>query len=153
MLPTIHKELWDQYGGKLPSDATLKVQLRNRGFTEKAATDFIEDFHKTIAYAKLTESDKMSPKAEDTKQPEGELQMAPVPTIIEPTPAEPITPETQKIQESPTATMSQTNRTVQIPLTGASWALLQIPYPMTEANWTEMQKFLELMKKPLTTAR
>lgn len=57
------------------------------------------------------------------------------------------------VQESPTATMAQTNRTVQIPLTGAPWALLQIPYPMTEVNWSEMEKLLNLMKKPLTTAR
>jgi len=46
---------------------------------------------------------------------------------------------------------AQTNRTLQIPLTGASWALLQIPFPMTEENWTELQDYLKLMKKPLTS--
>lgn len=42
------------------------------------------------------------------------------------------------------------NRTVQIPLTGAPWALLQIPYPMTEENWAELEAFLKLLKRPLT---
>ena len=45
---------------------------------------------------------------------------------------------------------AQVNRTVQIPLTGAPWALLQIPYPMTQENWKEMQSFLALMERPLT---
>ena len=62
-------------------------------------------------------------------------------------------PEAQKTPESSAATTVQTNRTVQIPLTGAPWALLQIPFPMTDANWAEMEEFLKLMKKPLTTAR
>ena len=44
------------------------------------------------------------------------------------------------------------NRTLQVPLTGAPWVLLQIPYPMTEANWQEMMKHLELLKGPLTIA-
>ena len=41
-------------------------------------------------------------------------------------------------------------RTVQIPLTGTAWAMLQVPFPMTPANWTEMEEFLKLMKRPLT---
>lgn len=54
-------------------------------------------------------------------------------------------------QQKAAAIDERTNRTVQIPLTGAPWALLQIPYPMTEDNWDEMENFLNLMKKPLTT--
>ena len=41
--------------------------------------------------------------------------------------------------------------TVQIPLTGAPWAMLQVPYPMTDEKWEEMESFLKLMRKPLTT--
>lgn len=47
----------------------------------------------------------------------------------------------------------QVNRTVQIPLTGAPWVLLQIPYPMTEENWKEMEAFLAVVKRPLTQGR
>ena len=153
LLPTIHKEIWDQYNGNFPSDSTVKVWLRNKGFTEKAAIDCIQEFHETLAYTKLTASDKMPPKAENKTQPEGELQMAPTPTIPTPAPAEPTPPTTQTAHASPPVTTTQTNRTVQIPLTGAPWALLQIPYPMTDANWAEMEEFLKLMRKPLTTAR
>ena len=59
-------------------------------------------------------------------------------------------PQTITPPESLAATKERTNRTVQIPLTGAPWVLLQVPYPMTEANWAEMEEFLKLMKKPLT---
>lgn len=52
---------------------------------------------------------------------------------------------------APIRIAAQTNRTIQIPLTEAPWALLQIPFPMTEANWEEMIRFLELAKQPLTT--
>lgn len=48
-------------------------------------------------------------------------------------------------------TGKRTNRTVQIPLTGAPWVLLQVPCPMTEANWDEMKKQLDLLKARLTT--
>ena len=59
-------------------------------------------------------------------------------------------PAVSKTSDQPKDDTTQVNRTVQIPLTGAPWALLQIPYPMTEENWEEMQSFLELMKRPLT---
>lgn len=39
---------------------------------------------------------------------------------------------------------------VQIPLTGTTWAILQVPVPMSEENWRELLDFLKLMKKPIT---
>ena len=74
------------------------------------------------------------------------------PETIEQTPKPRTTqiPSVSKTSDQPTVDTTQVNRTVQIPLTGAPWALLQIPYPMTEENWEEMQSFLELMKRPLT---
>ena len=53
-----------------------------------------------------------------------------------------------------TSTTARVNRTVQIPITGCPlWVLLQIPYPMTEDNWEEMESFLKLMKRPLTESK
>ena len=62
----------------------------------------------------------------------------------------PATASTLKNLDLPKGSTTRVNRTVQIPLTDAPWALLQIPYPMTEENWEEMTKLLNLMKRPLT---
>lgn len=59
--PQIHKELWEKYDGKLPSDADIRFFLQNeRHFTPKRAADLVKQFRKTIDYAKLTESDTES---------------------------------------------------------------------------------------------
>lgn len=64
--PTIHKELWEQYNGNLPSDETLRYQLRvNRGFTDTALHEFIPQLRSTVAFAKLVESDIISEVVED----------------------------------------------------------------------------------------
>ena len=147
LLPTIHKELWDRYGGTFPSDDTLKVQLRNKAFTEKAAIDCIQEFHETIAYAKLTKSDKMSPMAEGQLQPEGELIMTPPPAMTQDAPVK----DKESEQKSSAAQgMPPTMRTLQIPLTDAPWAMIQVPYPMTAKDWEELMAWFKANASPLT---
>jgi hypothetical protein len=143
--PGIHKELWKKYQGALPPDADLSYYLRkDREFLDDAATNLIKEFRRTLAFAKMSETDSISPKAQDKTEPDGELTMAPPPAINPPS------SQSQSVHKS-SEQSQQVTRTVQIPLTGAPWAMLQIPYPMTEENWEEMKSFLELMKRPLTT--
>src|SRR5258706_15152687 len=48
LTPPIHRDLWDQYSGALPSDANLRYTLiRERGFTENGADEFIREFRDT----------------------------------------------------------------------------------------------------------
>jgi hypothetical protein len=54
LLPELHKELWDEYKEKLPSDGTLEFRLRNRQFTGPGAKAFITQFKATLAFAGLT---------------------------------------------------------------------------------------------------
>ena len=138
LTPSIYKELWDRYQGAIPADGTLRVYLRrDRGFGDEAAEDVIEGFRKTLAYAKLTESDNMSPEEEDKHSSEGDLQMAPPPVIT--------SDETPSKPSGQASTIQQSTKTVQIPLTGAPWAMLQVPYPMSDENWEEMEKYLEFL--------
>jgi len=55
--PRINKEIWEKYGGTLPSDQTLKVYLvreRPEGtFNPSQVDGFISTFHKTIEVAKF----------------------------------------------------------------------------------------------------
>ena len=47
LTPGIHKELWDEYKGSLPSDRTLKYSLiTERGFSELGAAELIKEFRK-----------------------------------------------------------------------------------------------------------
>ena len=146
LAPAIHREMWDKYQGAIPGDVTLRVYLRrDRGFGDTAADDLVNEFRETIAYAKLSSTDSISPTVEDKTKPDGEGDMA-QPLTIDPTPE--TAAEAEKLKD---VTKARVNRTVQIPLTGAPWVLLQVPYPMTDANWDQMQEQLDLLKKPLTT--
>ena len=63
LLPTLHREIWDLYGGQLPSDETLKSYLLlKRGFNPGFVDDFLKNFRDTIDFAGLL-SDNSSPKA------------------------------------------------------------------------------------------
>jgi hypothetical protein len=63
--PKIHWEIWDKYGGRLPSDATLRIYLlRERDgapFNKDQVDRFISQLRETIQFAMLTESDKVPP--------------------------------------------------------------------------------------------
>jgi hypothetical protein len=64
--PPIHAELWEKFGGQLPSDDNLRFELvRERSFTETGATEFIQEFKSTIDFAKLGESDSVTDKDGD----------------------------------------------------------------------------------------
>lgn len=57
LLPAIHRELWAEYDGDLPADATLLFHLTNRrNFTDSGAADFIREFRSTVAFARLDSS-------------------------------------------------------------------------------------------------
>jgi len=76
LMPTVHKELWSQYKGILPSDENLRHELRvNRGFTDYAVSDLIEEFRSTVAFAKLTQSVILSEEGKDKTPSESENNM------------------------------------------------------------------------------
>ena len=63
--PKIFREMWEKWGVRLPAEATVTYHLvHERGFTEKAAADLFRLYQDTIAYAKLTESDKVGEESE-----------------------------------------------------------------------------------------
>jgi len=63
--PRIHMELWQKYGPNLPSEPTLRTELRiERHFPDGAIDRFIKEYTETIAFAKLSDFDKMSPAKE-----------------------------------------------------------------------------------------
>ena len=131
--PTIHAELWQKYGGSLPSDQTLKYHLRNdRKFTEGGAEEFIRQFRSTLAFAKLGNGGKLSGDEEDKEEDESEGLMT-LPTAL------------KQVPLPPTSTKRE-QRVFPIPISRAESAALQITYPLTAKGWELMIKVLEAMK-------
>jgi hypothetical protein len=129
--PAIHAELWQKYNGSLPSDATMAYELkRDRGFTESGAREFIQQFKETVAFARLAESGSMSDHGEGPP----------------PTPGEDMTMRQESGVTDPGKPDDQGMRVVPVPIGGASWPVLTLPYPMSEEDWRKMLAYLELMK-------
>jgi hypothetical protein len=135
LMPAIHRELWDQYRGALPSDENLRFTLlRERNFTETGATEFIQQFRATIAFAKLGQSDNMPPEsAEEQETNQGGAMDGGSGTALLTPPADPKA------------------RSVQLPLGGGRWATLQAPFPFSEEDWTLMLGVLQAMKPGLVS--
>ncbi len=138
--PAIHAELWQQYEGSLPSSQNLSHELRlKRGFTDTAAAELIEEFRRTIAFARLAESDTMSGQGEDKAKGEDEHRMAPSPSHDTKQQQHPVLPEPAL-------------RTIQLPLSIDQWATLAAPFPITDLAWTQMIAVLDAMKPALVSA-
>src|SRR5205807_366120 len=76
LTPNIHRELWQEFGGSLPSDATLRKHLLlDKSFTESAVEEFVPQFKGTIAFAQLTPDDKLSGNERDKREGPMSLQM------------------------------------------------------------------------------
>lgn len=136
--PAIHRELWDEYGGSLPSEGTLKHKLRfERNFSDRGVTEFIPQFRSTLSYAKLLDSGKLSGDDQDKNKPESEGMMSPATTI-------------EELPAKPPSSKSQT-KVIQLPIAPEEWAALQAPFPLTQEKWTQMLAVLEAMKPALVT--
>lgn len=61
--PSIHDELWQKYEGNLPDDKLIeRFLVIERKFNEKYVSQFINEFRRTIEFAKLRNSDIVSQK-------------------------------------------------------------------------------------------
>jgi hypothetical protein len=77
--PKIHAGIWRKYNGTIPSDAELQYQLENvRHFNLKAIGPFIQELRETIAFAKLSESDKIAEETEMSGDETGENSTVPI---------------------------------------------------------------------------
>jgi len=126
--PTIHAELWRQYD-TVPSEATLKLELRRRGFAETAIPEFINIFRSTLAFAQLTETDRLPDKNGEGSGSEGGTHVSTAlqaPPLRKPTPGAP--------------------PPIQLPLLGGTVVTLQASGPVTEEAWEQMMIVLNALK-------
>lgn len=81
--PKIHREIWDKYNGRLPSDTSLRIYLlteRDVPFNKDQVDRFISQLRGTIAFAKLDASDKLPPAGDGAEADDvdgGEIERPP----------------------------------------------------------------------------
>jgi len=126
--PSIHRELFDLYNGQLPSDGTLRTDLRQRGFTARALDEFIPQFKRTLAFGGLTEYDRPNEPTEDNSSGPN------------------VRPEAGSRPATPPPPSSRGIRALNLPLSPNDWAVLQVPTRMSEREWDQMIAVLTAMK-------
>lgn len=148
--PVIHAELWERYGKKLPSDDSLGYELKTeRRFTDAGIKEFIPQFRATLDYAGLLDSDKVGAGNAIDQQPAQHGASASPPTFEDPFA---VTSGANGPTEGDMPARKVTQRVLHLPLPGSDWAVLHVPYPMTEEAWQQMLAVLQAMKPGVVVA-
>jgi len=128
--PPIHAELWKKFGTEA-SDKNIQTYLVfDRKFTEASATSLIKEYRDTIAFAQLGDSDTLV-EPESTE----ESQMNQTATI-EPPP----------LNRPPPLSTGGSIREFAVPLPSGAIGAFKIPFPMSEADFTQYSALLEAYK-------
>lgn len=146
LTPKIHADLWSQYGGELPSDASLKRHLIvDRAFNPAAVDGLIRQFKETIAFAKLVPSDKITIPNVESDEPEEGQQV----TEVQRKTGQVFNQLAAKLfaQANVSASMSVV-REFNFPLPSGV-ATLKVPHPLTEEDFQALLRTLGIFKEGL----
>jgi DNA-binding MarR family transcriptional regulator len=70
--PELHRELWEKYQGNLPTDVVIREFLQwDKKFNKGNIDKFIKQFRESIAFANLTEADKINSGENETVDKSG----------------------------------------------------------------------------------
>lgn len=140
LMPTIHDKLWTIYDGPPPSDQNLRRRLLfEEKFTESAVDEFIDQFKRTILFAKLTEDDIISWHEEDKTELIEERAM---PNIQNATFAEGQTRISISAPAEITAPMQEFN----MALSDGRAVYLRVPHSLTRSDWRKIEKLLKVLE-------
>ncbi len=135
--PVIHRELWEAYDGKLPSDKNLRFHLiRERAFTENGADELIRELRATFAFAGLSESDTMS-DGDGDKPSDGGLSEDGMSAA-----AAPIMPLSDQSQ------VEAKDFQFTVTLYGGRLATVKAPIPMSKRNLERLKRMIEDQLEP-----
>jgi hypothetical protein len=134
--PKIHATIWNNYGGKLPSDATLRIYLiRQLEFNDGMVGRFIKDFRSTISFAKLVQGDTIDEgnsgdDEESQNQDRGRAMSA--------------------VVQQDQSLLKQTVREFPIPLLSGGIAVVKLPFPMSKDDFKHFTATLTAWEPALT---
>jgi hypothetical protein len=138
LMPTLHSLLWNKYRTDLPSDENLRHELIfTLKFNERVVNDFIGEYKSTINYAKLSDSDTISPHDGD-KGEEPEM-------IVEEKENVGVLP---KGTDTSPKTGGQNNRPIgaSIPVTKDCQITIMANGPVTKKGLDQLRSYLELIR-------
>ena len=137
--PQVFADLLDRYPGGLPSDANLRFDLINRGFSPPAAESVISVFRRSAGFANLDEAQE-----ERTSTVESELpEVAPAPSDFAPSAGV----ASRTIASSISQSDFPDDGTDKIPvrLSGGRRAWLIIPTPFYESDKARLKAQIDLL--------
>jgi hypothetical protein len=138
LLPTIHRELWEKFGAKLPTDDHLRWELeQERGFSRSGSAEFIPEYRHTIAFARLTTGDTVTPQTPQDHSEEDSDEQNQTPDPQKP-------PRLRRMSEDAANVLT-------IPLMGGSPVMVEGAFPITEQDWDQMMAVLNAMKPGLVS--
>ena len=142
--PTIFRELLKKYPDGIPSDDTISFYLTTeRTFTDSAAAQVIKTFKKTLAYAKINETDLFSGYEGDKTNDESEDVIA----LIQPETTSAAPRERQALGQSGPELLKFAF------LGGRATLSMTTEEPLSEDGWNSMMAVLEAMKPGLVTEK
>lgn len=146
LTPEIHREMWQQYKCDVPPDDALRYELVvKRGFTESGWREFAKEYRETIAFAQLSD---------DVTVDLGELEED---DALNPPPPDPRREQRERWDRED---QLRNNRVRQrdkeggvmaysLPLAPGSTVTLEGTFPLTETEWAQMMRVLEVLKPGL----
>lgn len=139
--PPVFADLLEKYTETLPSDATLKFELIQRGFAPAAADQCLQVFRRSVDYANYFEQPQPDPEAIGTSEGKSaNLENdAVLPTAESQTPTYP-----QPLPAIPTTPSDDVDR-IPIRLAGGRRAWIEIPTPFYEADKERLKRQIDLL--------
>jgi hypothetical protein len=127
LAPTIHRKIWDKYKGNIPSDTTLKFELRKQGFLESGLASLLKEFRDTIRFARLSsEDDGGRTEAEDKQAPHESATVVEYDRLTSP-------------------------RKLVLPVAMDKSINIEGRFPLSESEWDQFMRVLEAMKPALVS--
>ena len=137
--PKIYDDLWKEWGGdsELPSDKTMAYDLQMKwAFNRRAIDSFIRDFRTTLEFAGLLERHILGDELEqdpNKAENDGEADESPQTARV------PMEVTTEGIGVKQKAEVHDFT----IPLRGAGVAVLSVPVPLSDHNFTQIEEWLK----------
>lgn len=160
-LPVLFSDLLEKYPQNLPSDATLKFELIQRGFTPAGADNCLQVFRKSVDFAHYFEQLQVTdvntgmdePVIEVSNQGERNVVAEIVPLVVQvPTPPVVQMPMQQQIPSHDTQVQAIANVTkssdvdrIPVRLSGGRRAWVEIPMPFYEADKERLKRQIDLL--------
>lgn len=142
LLPTIHAELWEKYGGQLPDDSIIERYLVvEKRFNEQYVKTFIDELKKTITFAKLTAGDMVLETQVPTNVQAG-VTVQSVPTVARAN-------LSAHAESSASVSPALVHAAAELPIPLDDGRVARIPYPMSEDTFELLVQSLALWKRRL----